>query len=509
MMIWVSKLLKRTRSAPVLRRFVRDEDGTIILLTLVLLIPMIYVGGIAVDFMRFEARRAQLQGITDQAALATANLKQSLDAKTVIVDYFTKAGAAANLNGDPIITSGVNSREVTINSYVDIKTYFMDIASPFLGQLGDTSVLRANAVSTAVQGTGKIEVSLVLDISGSMYEDVPGTVKKRMQLVTEAAESFLDRLLDPAFKDRISVSLIPYSERVNAGPNILNALNVDSATRHDFSHCVEFDPTEYQTTVFDTTSTYKQSQPVQFNPFGYGSDREYSNSGVDQPICPRFSYEQIVPLSQNVTDLKSRVSQLKPRAGTSIFMGMKWATALLDPSFNTVVQAMPSGAIDPAFLDRPTPYEQVRGSNTQATLKYVVLLTDGTNSRSCRLADKWVDTPSELNYFARVNLDYVRRYLWNISNECSTTNPDAVFTQSPADGDGYLIAMCDAAKARGIEVFTISVTGTDTSTAAIAGREIMKTCATKPANFFASSGSNLDSIFEAISNQITELRLTQ
>ena len=55
-----------------LRAFGRDEDGEIIILTLILLVVMLVVGGMGVDFMRFEARRVVLQSVSDRAVLAAA-----------------------------------------------------------------------------------------------------------------------------------------------------------------------------------------------------------------------------------------------------------------------------------------------------------------------------------------------------------------------------------------------------------------------------------------------------
>ena len=65
-------IFKRSRVA-FLKQFGRDEDGSIIVLTLLLLFGMLIVGGMAVDFMRYESRRAQLQSVSDRAVLAAAD----------------------------------------------------------------------------------------------------------------------------------------------------------------------------------------------------------------------------------------------------------------------------------------------------------------------------------------------------------------------------------------------------------------------------------------------------
>ena len=64
-------------SAPVrtpdhLRRFARDEDGTLIVFAVYIFILILMIGGIGIDLMRFERDRSQLQTTLDRAVLAAA-----------------------------------------------------------------------------------------------------------------------------------------------------------------------------------------------------------------------------------------------------------------------------------------------------------------------------------------------------------------------------------------------------------------------------------------------------
>ncbi len=52
-----------------LRAFGRDENGSLIVFTLILFVLMAMMGGIAVDLMRYEATRVQLQQTLDRATL--------------------------------------------------------------------------------------------------------------------------------------------------------------------------------------------------------------------------------------------------------------------------------------------------------------------------------------------------------------------------------------------------------------------------------------------------------
>lgn len=137
-----------------------DENGSIIIFTLFLLILMLAIGGMAVDFMRFECERAVLQSTADRAVLAAADLDQDADQKQVVIDYFEKAGLSGAIVGEPNVEDLGGRRSVGVVANQEINTIFLKL-------LG-IHKLSSNAASTAVDGVADIEVSLVVDLSGSM-----------------------------------------------------------------------------------------------------------------------------------------------------------------------------------------------------------------------------------------------------------------------------------------------------------------------------------------------------
>ena len=64
-------------------------------------------------------------------------------------------------------------------------------------------------------------------------------------------------------------------------------------------------------------------------------------------------------------------------------------------------------------------------------------------------------------------------------------------------------AMCNGAKAQGIQIYTIAF---EAPSSAI---EEMRTCATAPAFFYNVEGVEISSAFKSIARQINQLRLTQ
>ena len=122
------------------RRFRRDEDGSMIIFTLFLILMMLIVGGMAVDLMRFETNRSRLQATSDRATLAAADLDQTLSPEAVVRDYFEKAGLLDQL-ASVTVTETFNSRMVSVQSSIQVNMMFMDL-------LG-VSHLEAPAASTA------------------------------------------------------------------------------------------------------------------------------------------------------------------------------------------------------------------------------------------------------------------------------------------------------------------------------------------------------------------------
>ena len=497
-----------------LKRFRNEEDGSVIVLTLFLLVLMLILGGMAVDFMRFESRRAKLQGCIDNAVLAGADLDQSgtnAEVKLVVEDWTEANDCKDDLAGPPVVTGdGVDYREVSADAALTLNTYFL--------RLIGMDTLTATAASTAVEGVGNIEVSLVLDVSGSMREIIPGSGGvTRMARLQEASKAFVNALLIPENQDKISINLVPYSEHVNVGSELIQQFNVDRT--HGFSHCIEFPDTAFNSLTIDDSAPLQQAQHVQFNSAididfdGLGDDYYNTStdpfqyvSGLNQPVCPQQVYEEIVPMTQNATTLTDNIDLLAPRSGTSIFLGLKWGLALLDPSLNDELLGLPASMKDPAFAGRPAAYN-ANNAQQGATIKYLILMSDGQNDSSWRLHDWAYDTPSErahwagenFPHFHRTDLDFDNYSNWRYSKYYATL------------GDSLMASMCTEAKkpVNNVTIYTIAM-GTDSNpTEDARGKLQLANCASGPSFYKETSGDELVAIFEAIAKQITDLRLTQ
>lgn len=450
------------------RRFADDENGTVTIFACFMIAIMVLVGGIGVDMMRHEMERTQMQATADRAVLAAADLDQTLDPETVVRDYFAKSGMPDYISS-VTVDEGLNYRTVTVDATNTISTQFMDLMG--------VPTLNVPAFAQAEEKVNKVEISLVLDISGSMGRN------SRIQNLRPAAKEFVNTVLKDESEDLISVSIVPYSAHVNAGPDIMNHMNVN--TDHSYSHCIEFDDEHFDTTGIDWNNSYDQMQHfARWNP---------GRNDLDETVCPRFSYERITPLSQDKTALNNQIDNLQPRANTSIFLGMKWASILLDPTFNDVaVELADDDVIDDVFADRPAAY------NDSETFKTVILMTDGVNVATDRIQPWYYDNDSEIVHWSRYNAG------WYVDNYVSWRYRDNFFFQkySASKGDTLLNSVCDAAKAQNIVIWSIGFEVNDH------GANVMENCASSPSHFFRVEGIEISEAFKAIARQINQLRLT-
>ncbi len=539
-----------------LGKFRKDEDGSLIIFSLYIFIITLVVGGIAVDIMRSEYQRTKIQYTTDRALLAAASLKQTVPAQEVFDDYFAKSGMAG-LAPVATVDASLNYRKVSA-AYPEgqtpkIETIFMSHAFRNLLQQADSGgldTLFTSAAGTAVDGVEKVEISLVLDVSGSMGWGSASGHSKLYDL-KEAANEFVDTLLlNQPEDDTYSISIIPFSTQVNVGENLLSKYNVSS--EHNYSHCVDFEGSDFDTAALSTGDALQRT----------GHFAPWSTYYWTKPVnwkrrpCPPNVERAIMPLSGDNVELKNYVEDFVASGNTSADIGLKWGAAMLDPSAQSVVSSLISdGDVDAKFEGRPFSYTETN------TLKVIVLMSDGANTSQYYLepevsggyansadnmSNVWhkVDS-SNRDRYAIYNPNrwdskkYFRTYIESTNGYWSTT-PRSGMTQLSyvelydhatvryiakylMDPAGYsynywrygvydyvgsgtkdtrMDNICSAAKNNEVLIFTIGFEVTDSNATKLTN------CATSAGHFFRVDGVNISEAFASIAAQLNSLRLT-
>ena len=346
------------------RRFTREEDGTLLFFGVYVFIIILMFGGIGIDLMRLERDRANLQYTLDRAVLAAADLDQQLDPEAVVADYFAKAGLEEYL-GNVTVEQGLGFRSVSAEASAEMRTQFMHMTG--------LDTLIAPAASTAEESIGGVEVSLVLDVSGSMNSN------NRLPNLKVAAKNFIDQMVDNSEDGKLSISLIPYATQVALPDAMMNSFTV--TTEHSYSNCINFQSADFETAEMDLAREYQRT--MHFDVWDDFDGRDNSPAElVRRPICEDDDSREILPLQKDRDTMKDFIDALWADGNTSIDIGMKWATALLDPSLQPVVDDMiAAGLVHQDFDARPTPH------NDGETLKVIVLMTDGQNTNQYFLRD--------------------------------------------------------------------------------------------------------------------------
>lgn len=518
-----------------LRAFRRDEAGTMTYPTIAFFLMMLGIGGIGVDFMRMERDRTLLQSTLDRAVLAAADLDQTQDAKIVVQDYLTKAGLAEYYSADNVIPEerlGYKRVEASVEATFEAH----------LLKFSNGSDMPIYAASTAEESIDGLEISLVLDVSGSMNSN------SRLSNLKVAAKEFIETMVANTTDGKMSVSIVPYATQVSV-PDELFA-QYTTVGENDFANCINFEASDFQTTTMPTTTIYDRT--MHFGPW-YTSESRGTGSPIPYEICDNLDSREILAFQKDETELKNFIENLSAWGNTSIDIGMKWGTALLDPSARPAISALTSGGdsvIPIDFAARPAEY------NDTDTLKIIVLMTDGQNTSQYFIEDEYRSGNSDVWYDADTDqystLDPDSGYYYRHYDHSGHYSNGWYYT--PAGGDDadrlsfpslfsfmsikwlyskvyrdwmsrstakyswyynlydYLgnteknsrtADICDAAKAQGIVVYTIGFEAPSD------GQAVLKDCASTASHYYDVDGLEISDAFNSIATSIRQLRLTQ
>lgn len=518
-----------------LRAFRRKEDGVMAAPTIVAFLVMISVGGIAIDLMRRERDRTMLQNTLDRAVLAAADLDQTQTPSIVVRDYLTKAGLGDYFQ-EPTVEEGIGYKRVKANIDATFNAHLLKLTGG-----GDMPIYASSKAEESIDG---IEISLVLDVSGSMRSN------NRLTNLKVAAKDFIDTMVENTTEGKMSISIVPYATQVAVNDELFDQYTTVGA--NTYSNCVNFEASDFSTTALSTTTPLKRS--MHFTVWGdYNDKRAYNPSRlVDDPICESSSSREILPIQNDATALKNYIQNLSAAGNTSIDVGMKWGTALLDPSARPAISAISSGSgavVPSTFSARPAEY------NDADTLKIIVLMTDGQNTSQYYVEDEFRDGQSDVWYnpyyrsystrndsgnsyfwhygnrwynhpygeysseygsaerlsyselFARTSLRYLWRYVYYEWMDYYTARQrwyyDVFGSVGNTEKNTRTLNICSAAKAQGVVVYTIGFEAPSNGVA------VLRSCASTDAHYFDVDGLEIKDAFESIATSIRQLRLTQ
>ncbi|WP_185984408.1 TadE/TadG family type IV pilus assembly protein [Aureimonas mangrovi] len=477
-------------AAGLIRRFIENRKASIPVMTAVLLMPMIVISGGAIDLIAHERMRSKLQDGLDRGVLAAASLAQTQPTRETIESYLRTVAPEGSYQLQFTEERYTNSRtvEATLESSID---------TVFLSLIGIDSIA-ANARSKAQEERSNIEISLLLDVSGSMRwgssNSFAGIGRMRIDALRPAANGFLDVVLNDESREYTTVNVIPYAGQVSVGPVIFDALMGGRRT-HSRSSCFEFLESDFTLSVPDFSQRHQTQHFTQANHHTKLNTQERT---ITQPWwCPDDPHEAMasnqpdyVPNEGRDTDvtsislmsnrrdaLKTRIDNYKLYDGTGTPIAMKYGLLLLDPAIQPMIaqaSRYPPMAnalgLDPKFANRPARFED------RDTRKFIVLMTDGEISSQRKPKEE-----GAIQYYSDGNRN---RDVFNAGRAVALTQQ-----------------LCDAAKNKGVTIFTIGFEVNNNAASQ------MTKCATSPSHFFRVNSLNISDAFKSIASAIQQIKL--
>lgn len=382
-----------------LHRFATCERGSVAIVFTFAIFAMMLAVGSAIDYGRAFSSRVQMQTAIDAAVLAAArkHILNDGDVNASIQDYFEVNKPQQH---DVRITSVVGRRsgQGVFEGIVtaELPTTFMALAG--------FERLKIEVGAEVAQANTNVELALVLDTTGSM-------AGAKLAGLKDSARNLVETLYSLASSpDQVKVGLVPFAQYVNVGQGNRNApwmsvpadytttsyncwmekpvIGKSNCRMVTYNYTNDGTPMSWQGEVCDyqygaevqrcenQTNSYtwngcagSRTYPLNTRDSGYGT----RIPGILNAWCPA----PIKPLARDQDGIKSAIDAMSADGETYIPAGLVWGWRVLSNR-----EPFTESADDPA-----TASGQVR--------KFLVLMTDGQNTKSPVYADGSHDDTNE------------------------------------------------------------------------------------------------------------------
>ncbi len=439
----------RVLPASLVKEFAGDRSGSFAIMMAMVLAVLTLSAGYAVNLAQLYNVRSSLRQALDASVTSTARDittgKINADDARSWVELFLKANGDPTFMGgdrlvlDSLVVDKINST-VEATAHVDVDLYF-----PLFGL---SNQRRVTGDSAAVYSDKKIEVSMMLDVTGSMDG-------QKIKDLRTAASNAVDTLLagqDPS-KPRVRVALVPYANAVNTG-SLKNVVYAENSYTDGSAEPPKLDdPIVVSAYVAPDNCATERKGSQQFTDASPYVAKVNRDSRLD--FCPTAA---MMPLSADGTALKTAIGKFKAGGYTAGHIGIQWSWYMLSPKWREVL----------AKSQQPLDYQPNKVS------KYAILMTDGEFNTA----------------FA------------GVSKKGSTTN-------QPTLSRGNAEKLCEKMRADGIEIFTVGFMLNEENAKKIMQKCASPDTPATKHYYQTSSGAELNSAFQAIARNIERLAITK
>lgn len=346
----------------------------------------------------------------------------------------------------------INDKAKTVSA-----TATVDLAMLFpVFQSGDTQHIEVN--SAAVYSDKRIEVVMMLDVTGSMKGQKLSDLKLAASNAVDTFFSMQDKK-----KSRIRMAMVPYSTSVNAGTLAPGAVFVERSLSDRKEAPGNMAPRLASHVAAKNSCATERKGRYAISDAGPDVsmvNRDFWLKEEAGATCPSVA---VMSLTTDGDSIKDKIGSFKAAGTTAGHIGIQWSWYMLSSKWNSVLP----------HKSKPSAYK-VKNSG-----KIAILMTDGL-----------------------FNVEY-----------SGASNPSDVFVDHPGSAPARRSkntakALCAAMKEEGIEIFTIGFHLKEEA------KDALRACASPDrasiTHFYdTASGGDLDAAFQEIARNVERLALTR
>lgn len=468
------------------QHFKSSQEGSLLPAVAASMMMLTGAAGVAIDGARMFYVKDVLQKSLDSAGLAAGHAMEIDDMEADAREFFDANIASVERwlsDSDMVAQFSDDNKTITLTGTATISASFTSLFG-----YDEITLSASTEISRETRG---MELVLVIDNTGSM------NWSGKMSAAKDAAAQLVETVYgEEDTSSNLWVGVVPYVAHVNVGSQHQSWLSTAGQTKIDSG---DFLPTEWKGCVFaradgedqtDTPPADAAIEPWYWDDEPYYSSYYKANDWIDDE-GDRTIYEansrsyakgpnrgcaqEILPLVESKATVLASIEEMAPWSfgGTATPVGLVWGWRVVSEKW----QGLWGG---------DTPAELPLANDTPFMDKVIVVLTDGKNEFISRTSGLGGSDYTAYGTIAE----------WGYSS---------IYTARDELDDRFA-NICQNIKDDDIIIYGITFGSTpDTAT-----KTAFENCASNPAYYFhAPSNDELQTVFDAIGRQLSNLRLSQ